>query len=208
MENDLFEAARDGNVNILLKLLQENPLILDTVTLDRLGNTPLHIASMRGHVDFVKKIITLKPHLAMDRDAQKRVPLHITSAKGHTEIVKQLLANPEACLVDDRNGENPVHIAAINGHHEVVKVLVQTRPNAARAMAQQETILHLCVKHNQLEVLKLLIETVGDHEFVNAKDADGNTILQLVVADKQTEVMVSRFTTRKQYIFLQISHIK
>ncbi|XP_035836674.1 ankyrin repeat-containing protein NPR4 isoform X2 [Helianthus annuus] len=187
MEKLLYEASLEGNINILLMLLQEDPLILDRVTIDRHGDTPLHIASMLGHVDFVNEVITRKPHLAMERDSQKRVPLHIASAKGHVEIVKLLLsANPETCLARDRDGGNPVHLAAVKGHREVVKELVQAQPHAARAMVQQDTILHLCVKHNQPEVLKLLVETMDDHEFINTKDADGNTILHLAVADKQT----------------------
>ncbi|XP_076885617.1 uncharacterized protein LOC143535171 [Bidens hawaiensis] len=92
-------------------------------------------------------------------------------------------------LARDRDEMNPLHLAAVKGRCEVVKVLVQAQPHAARDMVQQETILHLCVKYNQLEVLKILVETVGDHEFVNAKDADGNTILHLAVADKQIETI-------------------
>ncbi|KAK9060609.1 hypothetical protein SSX86_021315 [Deinandra increscens subsp. villosa] len=191
MEKLLYEASLEGNLNTLLMLLQEDPLILDRVTLDRHGDTPLHIASMLGHVGFVKEVITRKPHLAMERDSQKRLPLHIASAKGHTEIVKLLLsANPETCNARDCDGGNPIHLAAIKGHYEVVRELVQAQPQAARAMVQHETILHLCVKHNQVEVLKLLIESLrGDHEFVNTKDAYGNTILHLAVADKQVQTI-------------------
>ncbi|KAI3814803.1 hypothetical protein L1987_14448 [Smallanthus sonchifolius] len=187
MEKLLYEASLEGNLNILLMLLQEDPLILDRVTL---GDTPLHVASMLGHVDFVKEVITRKPHLTMECDSQKRLPLHMASAKGHVDIVKALvLANPETCLARDRDGGNPLHLAAVKGHCEVVKELVRAQPHATRAMVQQETILHLCVKHNQLEVLKLLIETMSDHEFINTKDAFGNTILHLAVADKQVQTI-------------------
>jgi len=55
-------------------------------------------------------------------------------------------------------------------------------------MEHGETILHLCVKHNNLEALKLLAENIGDNEFVNLKNDDGDTILHLAIADKQTEV--------------------
>ncbi|KAI3711857.1 hypothetical protein L1987_70406 [Smallanthus sonchifolius] len=190
MEKLLYEASLEGNLNMLLMLLQEDPLILDRVTLDRHGDTPLHIASMLGHVDFVKEVIARKPQLAMECDSQKRLPLHIASAKGHVDIVKALVsANPETCFARDRDGGNPIHLAAIKGCCEVVKELVEAKPHAARAMVQQETILHLCVKHNQLEVLKLLIETMSDHEFINTKDAHGNTILHLAVADKQVQTI-------------------
>ncbi|KAD2393954.1 hypothetical protein E3N88_40931 [Mikania micrantha] len=198
MERLLYEASLEGNLNTLLMLLQEDPLILDRFTLNRHGDTPLHITSMLGHTDFVNEIITRKPHLATERDSQKHVPLHIASAKGHVDIVKLLLsANPDACLARDRDGGCPIHLAAVTGCYEVVKELVQAQPDAARAMVQQDTILHLCVKHNQVEVLKLLLETMSDHEFVNTKDAHGNTILHLAVADKQVQtVNILLLTTR------------
>ncbi|KAI3711858.1 hypothetical protein L1987_70407 [Smallanthus sonchifolius] len=190
MERLLYEASVEGNTTVLQNLLQKDPLILDKVTLNQHDDMPLHIASMLGHIDFVNEILTRKPKLSMECDSQRRLPLHIACAKGHVEIVKVLLSvNPQTCVARDRDGRNPLHLAAVKGHCEVVKELVLAQPHAARAMVQQETILHLCVKHNQLEVLKLLVETVGDHEFVNTKDADGNTILHLAVADKQIETV-------------------
>ncbi|PWA45583.1 ankyrin repeat-containing domain, PGG domain protein [Artemisia annua] len=190
MEKLLYEASLEGNTVVLLTLLQDDPLILDRLTLNRHGDMPLHMASMLGHVDFVNEILTRKPHLAMECDSQKHLPLHIASAKGHVEIVKALVsANPEMCLARDRDGATPLHLAAIKGHREVVKELVQAQPHAARVMVQQDTILHLCVKHNQLEVLELLIESIIDHEFINSEDAHGNTILHLAVADKQIETV-------------------
>ncbi|KAI3814804.1 hypothetical protein L1987_14449 [Smallanthus sonchifolius] len=190
MERLLYEASVEGNTTVLQNLLKKDPLILDKVTLNQHDDMPLHIASMLGHKDFVNEILTRKPKLSTECDSQRRLPLHMACAKGHVEIVKALLSvASETCVARDRDGRNPLHLAAVKGHCEVVKELVRAQPHAARAMVQQETILHLCVKHNQLEVLKLLVETVGDHEFVNTKDADGNTILHLAVADKQIETV-------------------
>lgn len=194
MEKLLYEASLEGNTSILLNLLQEDPLILDRqITLNNHGDMPLHIASMLGHTDFVKEILTRNPNLSTECDSQKHLPLHIASAKGHVEIVKALVsANRETCSARDRDGRNPIHLAVIRGQGEVVKELMQAQPHAARAIVQQETVLHLCVNYNQLDVLKLLIETMGDHEFVNTKDAYGNTILHLAVADKQIQVCILR----------------
>ncbi|KAK1414135.1 hypothetical protein QVD17_29876 [Tagetes erecta] len=190
MNKLLYEASLEGNVTVLQILLQKDPLCLDKLTLNQLHDMPLHIASMLGHTDFVKEILTRKPKLSMECDSQRRLPLHIASAKGHVDIVKLLLlVNPEACSARDRDGMNPLHLAAVRGHCEVVREVVRARPHVARAMVQQETVLHLCVKHNQFEALKLLIEIVGDHEFVNTKDADENNILHLAVADKQIETV-------------------
>nr|XP_043626149.1 ankyrin repeat-containing protein BDA1-like [Erigeron canadensis] len=190
MEELLCEASLEGNISTLLMLLQEDPLILNRVTLNRQGDMPLHIASTLGHTDFVKEILTRNPHLATECDSQKHLPLHLAAAKGHVEVVKALVsANPGTCHARDRDGGNPVHLAAVRGHLDVVKEMVQAQPHSARAMVQQDTILHLCVKHGQFEVLKFLIETTGDHEFVNTKDGSGNTVLHLAVADKQIQII-------------------
>ncbi|XP_071742058.1 uncharacterized protein [Rutidosis leptorrhynchoides] len=186
----LYDASLEGNVTTLKMLIQEDPLILDKITLNHYDDMPLHIASLLGHLDFVKEVLIRKPELSMEYDSQKRLALHIAAAKGHVEIVRALVsAKPMTCSSLDRDGRNAIHLAAIRGRYEVVKELMQVHPHAARAMVQQDTILHLCVKYNQLEVLKLLIDTIGDHEFVNSKDIDGNTILHLAVADKQTETV-------------------
>ncbi|KAJ0089691.1 hypothetical protein Patl1_14549 [Pistacia atlantica] len=93
------------------------------------------------------------------------------------------------CLARGRDGKNPVHIAVIKGCVSVLKELVKLRPNAARTLMERgETILHACVRFDLLEAMKFLMEQMSDHEFVNSKDDDGNTILYLAVADKQAEV--------------------
>ncbi|KVH93542.1 Ankyrin repeat-containing protein [Cynara cardunculus var. scolymus] len=117
VEGLLFYASVEGNVTQLQILLQEDPLILDRVTVNRSDNMPLHVASMLGHFDFVNEILSRKPQLARESDSQRRLPLHIASAKGHVEIVKALLsAHPETCLAQvnasNTNGETSMDILA------------------------------------------------------------------------------------------------
>nr|DAD21029.1 TPA_asm: hypothetical protein HUJ06_022492 [Nelumbo nucifera] len=79
---------------------------------------------------------------------------------------------------------------AVQGQVEVVKELLRLRPQATRALVDcRQTILNLCVKHDRLEALKLLVNSTGDHEFVNSKDDDGNTILHLAAADRQIDTI-------------------
>nr|GEV63252.1 ankyrin repeat-containing domain, PGG domain protein [Tanacetum cinerariifolium] len=159
MEKLLYEASHEGNIIVLLELLQDDQLILDRVTLNRYGDMPLHIASLLGHVDFVNEILTRKPYLAMEFDLLKHLHLHIASDQGHVEIVKSLaLANPETCLVRDRDGRTPLHLVAIKGRSDVVKELMQAQPlafvhlekistTAARLSHPQTNyfLLHMCM---------------------------------------------------------------
>ncbi|KAL2517921.1 Ankyrin repeat family protein [Abeliophyllum distichum] len=191
LENKLFEAAAEGNVNSLKNLLQEDPIILDRVIVNNFSDTPVHVAAILGHVDFVREILRRRPEFARELNTRLSSPLHLASAKGHTEVVRVLLSdNSQICLARDRNGLTPLHLAAIKGRIDVVKELVQAKPDAAIVTVDRgQTILHLCVKYNQLDALKLLVQTIGDQEFTNSKDSDGNTILHLGVADKQVETV-------------------
>ncbi|TXG61826.1 hypothetical protein EZV62_013189 [Acer yangbiense] len=188
----IYEAAVEGSVISLLNLLQEDPLVLDRFMVGCYAETPLHIASMLGHLDFVQEILNRKPKLAEELDSWKLPPLHIATAKGYLDIVKILLSvNSEMCFARDRDGRNPLHIATIKGRISVLRELVNVRPQAAQMLIDRrgETILHLCVRYGQLEILKLLVETIGHNGFLNSKDDDGNTILHTAAADKQVEVI-------------------
>ncbi|KAH6782943.1 hypothetical protein C2S52_007902 [Perilla frutescens var. hirtella] len=190
LQTKLFEAATQGSITSLQRLLNDDPWILDRAVVNSFNETPLHVAAMLGHVDFVKEIIRIKPQLVNELNLQQSSPLHLASAKGHVHVVRALLSvNEGACLARDRNTLTPLHLAASKGRVEAMKLLLQTQPDAARLTVYGgENILHLCVKRYQLEALKLLVEAVGEHsEFINSKDVDGNTVLHLAVADKQVE---------------------
>ncbi|KAL7232078.1 hypothetical protein ACSBR2_010151 [Camellia fascicularis] len=191
----LLKAAIEGDTPSLEEIHTQNPLILNRVTVGCFDETPLHVAALRGHVEFATKLLCLHPELAQVLDSQGSSPLHLASAKGYIQIVKLLVAaKPEMCTVLDRDGFNPLHLAAIKGKVEVLRELVGKMPQAALAKVnhQGETILHLCVKHFQMDALKLLMEETKDVQIqglVNATDDYGYTILHLAVADKQVKIV-------------------
>ncbi|KAK3436036.1 hypothetical protein EUGRSUZ_C00688 [Eucalyptus grandis] len=192
MESELYEAAVKGNVPSLLELLKTDKLLLDRVMTGNHTETPLHIAAMLGHLDFVKEILAQKAEMASVQDSQGSTPLHLAAAKGYLNIVESLVrAYPDTCSYCDKYKRNPLHVAAMKGHVNVLENLVGARPDAAHSVIEHgQTILHLCVKHNRLEALKLLIDILGNEQFINSRDEDGNTILHLAIADRQAETIV------------------
>ncbi|XP_057467163.1 ankyrin repeat-containing protein BDA1-like [Actinidia eriantha] len=198
MERKLSEAATKGSVESLIDLLQEDPLILDKTIVSCVSESPLHIASMLGHTEFVKAVLSRKPELASELDSEGRSPLHLAAAKGHLEIARELLSvDPEVCAVRNSDGRTPLHAAAVKGRVVVVAELARVRTESTRALTDRgETSLHLCVRHNKFEVLKLLVEAVRkDGELVNWRDCEGNTILHIAVAKKQFEIIKFLLTT-------------
>ncbi|OMO67235.1 hypothetical protein CCACVL1_20687 [Corchorus capsularis] len=200
MEKRLLDAAMEGDIKSLHGLLQEDPLILHRSMVSCVSETPLHVSSMLGHVNFVQELLSLNPELASELDSHGCSALHLAAAKGHVEIVKELVkVDPGTCTVRNEDGKTPLHLAAIKGKVEVARVLVRACPESARAVTERdETALHLCVGNNRLVGLKSLIEEIwkNDDQLLNWKDCDGNTVLHLAVAKKQIEIIKFLLTSR------------
>ncbi|KAK1435301.1 hypothetical protein QVD17_01062 [Tagetes erecta] len=193
MDKNLFEASLTGNVQALNELLHKDKLILDRVSLTRFNETPLHIAAMRGHLDFVKVLLREKPTLAMSLDSVRRTPLHVASAGGHMEIARELLQvmSAEGCGFRDQDGRTPLYLAVKNEELEIIKLLIQKNPDLGREILQEngETILHTCIYYNSLEALKLLCQLWNEDELAMVKDGNENTLLHLATVHKQVQTV-------------------
>ncbi|XP_044497574.1 ankyrin repeat-containing protein BDA1-like [Mangifera indica] len=167
---------------------KNDPFILYKISLTRFTGTPLHISALLGHVEFTKAIVSQKPQLGAELDTFELSPLHPAVAEGHSEIVKELLlANKDSSMFTDQEGRNPLHLAAIRGRVEVIKELISAKPESIFEPIRGETALHLCVKHNHLGALKVLVTSVDDEEFLNFKNLEGNSILQVSTMLQQYE---------------------
>ncbi|KAI3873413.1 hypothetical protein MKW98_008065 [Papaver atlanticum] len=188
MERRINEAAMAGNINALLELIQQDPLILDRVmVMGSLQENPLHISAMLGHTDFTRELLNRKPELAREMNSPGFTPLHLASAKGHIEIVEEILRiDTGCCSIHDREGKIPLHLAVIKGHIEIVKKFINVKPELTWLLTSHgETILHLCVKYNQFEAFKI----VEDEELLKSKDYEGNTVLHLAVAMRHLQMI-------------------
>ncbi|THG03166.1 hypothetical protein TEA_026398 [Camellia sinensis var. sinensis] len=166
MDRRLIVAAQIGDVDLLLNLIQYNSLILHYVSLTE-EETPLYIASMAGHLNFVRKILELKPNFAEVLNQDGFSPLHIASVNGYLEIVKELLSlnvNRDLCTLMGRDKRIPLHYAAIK------------------------------VKNNQIEALRVLVEhlkNIKKEGVLSMEDEHGSTILHLAILGRQAVVEVN-----------------
>ncbi|PIN00114.1 26S proteasome regulatory complex, subunit PSMD10 [Handroanthus impetiginosus] len=188
-EKGLYDAAAKGDEKALHELLQEDPLLLNRVSYTSPNKTPLHVATIHGHLPFVEQILNHNPHLAKELDSQQSAALHVASANGYVEIVKKLLsAAPDICMSRDSQGRNPLHLAAIKGHVRVLEELFRVAPFAAREKVTGGlSLLHLCVKYGQFEALKILVPMMN--ELLNWKDDGGDTILHMAFRDRRIEAI-------------------
>ncbi|XP_059636035.1 ankyrin repeat-containing protein BDA1-like [Cornus florida] len=193
MDRRLLEAAWTGNVEDLLKVTGEDPCMLSAVALAG-AETPLHVACLAGHLNFVRELLNLSKEFAGELNQDGLSPLHIASAKGYAEIVKELIkVDQNLCLLNGRERRVPLHYAAIKGRVQVIRELLSANADSiAQVTARAETALHLAVKNNQFEALRVLMEHLNQfnkEDIINKKDDQGNTILHLTVSRKQYEVV-------------------
>ncbi|KAK9095068.1 hypothetical protein Scep_026537 [Stephania cephalantha] len=190
----LFEAAQTGNVGALLDLLKEHPLMLQTVTLTS-RETPLHVASLAGHVDFVKEVIRLKPEFAKKLNQDGFSPMHLASANGYSEIVKELSKiDASYCRFRGRDRKTPLHLAVINGRIEVIHELLSSCPESVEDLTfGGQTALHIAVINNQFEAFKVIVvglKRLNKVDQLNRKDEQGNTVVELMLGEDTITIAI------------------
>ena len=191
----LLEASQTGNTTTLHQLLVENPLILDTPALSSSHN-PLHVASMAGHVDFVKEILRLKPDFAKQVSEDGFSPIHMASANGHLEIVKELLrVDQRLCRVEGRNKWTPLHFTASIGRSNIIKEMLLVCPESLEDVTvQKETSLHLAIKNSQFEAIDVMLRWIRENrrdDILNMRDEFGNSVLHLAIWRKHLQASKS-----------------
>ncbi|KAK9018109.1 hypothetical protein V6N11_001093 [Hibiscus sabdariffa] len=155
MESRLFEAARVGDVSVFRSLLDEDPFLLDRVTLNSVYN-PLHVSVLAGQVEISKEIVSRKPGFTRELNENGFSPMHVASANGHVEIIRELMrVGFDVCLLKGKDGKVPLHFAASKGRIDAVKELVRACPESLKQVAAHgETALHLAVKNHQVDTAR------------------------------------------------------
>ena len=172
---DLFLASRTGDA-IIVDILLRYGAKLDPI--NKLLETPLIIASRRGHAGVVGRLLVESKVSIDHKDNQGRTPLSYASKFGHAEVVHLLLeygANPQAA---NSYGRTPLSIAALFGNREVVALLLQeSTVDPTHADLYGKTPLALAARAGKGETVELLLEksTVDP----TTADDDGNTPLML-----------------------------
>ncbi|WJZ82551.1 hypothetical protein VitviT2T_002302 [Vitis vinifera] len=196
MDPMMFKAARDGNVADLFNLLEADPLILERLVTAS-ADTPLHVAAMLGHLDFVKEVIKHKSNVVKyvkELNQQGYSPMHLAAAHGHVDVVRRLIEiSSELCCLKGRDGMTPLHCASVKGRAETMNLLLSASPLCVLEVTERgETALHIAAKNNQLDALRVLVEWLWRSKtlvVINSKDGDGNTVLHLAAARKNHQAI-------------------
>jgi ankyrin repeat protein len=142
---------------------------------DKSGETPLHLAAVRGYPDITSLLIAEGANVNA-RDGRELTPLHAAAWGGHKETVALLIDKGAHINAIGENGLTPLHVSTLTGSNETIALLID---NGAEINARNKdgmTPLHLAALAGQKEAVELLIGRGAD---VNAKNEGGVTPLQM-----------------------------
>ena len=118
---DIHEAAEKGDVATLKVLLERNPELINGK--DFYGETSLHYACVRGHIDVVEFLIKKGANLHV-KDNDEFSPLHFATGSGHKEVVSLLVSKGAKVNAKERRGITPLHLASSAGHTDIARLML------------------------------------------------------------------------------------
>ncbi len=116
------------------------------------GESPLMLASLRGHLDLVRKLITR----GADVNKTGWAPLHYAATSGHVEIMELLLENHAYIDAESPNGTTPLMMAALYGTPASVKLLLDSGADAALRNQLGMTAIDFANKANRRDSAELI----------------------------------------------------
>ncbi|XP_048251521.1 serine/threonine-protein phosphatase 6 regulatory ankyrin repeat subunit A-like [Haliotis rufescens] len=124
--NSLFMMSVDRNNANMVDILLEDDA--ECLIMNKVGNSALHLASLRGYTDVVKLLL---PHMENWKNLPGQdlmTPVMMAALKGHGQLYKYLADEGKCDLtgVDD-NGDTILHLACQGGSVRIVKHLMSSK---------------------------------------------------------------------------------
>lgn len=170
-ETPLHLIAEKGYTAAIQTSITYNNINVDSQ--DRIGTTPLMLASENGHINAVKLLLDNNANIDAV-DVNRFSPLSSAAIYGHENVVKLLLENNASIEVREYQGKTSLSRAAEKGYDDVVKILLDHNANIESADDQGQTPLSLVACRGHENTVKLLLSSNAN---IEARDNKGRTPL-------------------------------
>jgi protein-serine/threonine kinase len=133
MESSLLQAAETNNHSLCRQLMDKREygeLAAQCNSKDENGNSPLHLASLNGHLRVCETLLDYGENIDIDSiNFLKRTPLHLACMNNHIEIAQMLVRSGASLNLTDSEGNTPVHYAALTGSKDLLEWLLGKNPD-------------------------------------------------------------------------------
>ncbi|XP_070582296.1 uncharacterized protein [Ptychodera flava] len=174
---NLYLSSNDGDLEKVLFMLADgydpNCKFANTQ-----GNTALHGAAAKGHVEILSVLIQAGGNIDAIND-NGQTPLMESTGNNQIECIKYLIKAGANVSAQEDDGMSCLHLAAKLGHLEVIKVLLST--HRIEVNIQDEggwSPLIWAAEHKQKEIVQYLLDHGADP---NIRDNEENTSLHWAV---------------------------
>ena len=176
---------------------------------NKFGNTALHRAVNKGHLDVVKLLTSYNICDVNAKDEDNDTPLHCAAIEGNNAMISVLIQHRAEVDERGRLGRTALHKACVKGHVACIDELLRHGADAeAKDSHSESTPLHLAATFNHPDCVKLLLDKYSDainaakehldvgkpltsHNRcdVNAKDEDNDTPLHCAALEGNDKVI-------------------
>ncbi|TYI91400.1 hypothetical protein E1A91_D03G189600v1 [Gossypium mustelinum] len=204
----LKNAAQNGDVNKLYQAIAQNSNVLEHYDQTPFAETPLHIATSRGHINFALEIMRLKPSLSKKLDEKGWSPMHVALQHNQTSMVYRLIeTEPTLVGIKGREGFTPLHYVVQNDEVNLLREFLAVSPHSIMETTNKgKTALHIAVEKGNTRALEALLSFLRrswyrealywEEKVVNWKDENGFTVLHVAVTMNDIQVVKSLLNSK------------
>ncbi|XP_068003702.1 ankyrin repeat domain-containing protein 12 isoform X1 [Melanerpes formicivorus] len=149
------------------------------------GETPLHIAAIRGDVKQVKELIRLGANVNV-KDFAGWTPLHEACNVGYYDVAKVLIAAGADVNTQGLDDDTPLHDSASSGHRNIVKLLLRHGGNPFQANKHGERPVDVA-ETEELEMLLKREVPISDDESCSDSEEPPSVNSSIIEANVDSE---------------------
>jgi ankyrin repeat protein len=210
LNEQIVEAVKKGDTNLVIKLLSDQPQLINTKTAkgeslvllavyygkpevleifsERDYALDVYEAAATGNTIRAGELINEEPELLNSFSPDGFTPIGLASFFGYKELVDLLISLGANINIASKNDFKvmPLHSSVAARNIQITSVLLENGANVDAKQQADYTPLHHAVQNGDLEMVKLLLKYNPDR---GAKTADGKTAAALASEKKHQGII-------------------